>query len=93
MINGIHPLRPGANPYVQQGTTNPAAQQPARAATPEPAAAPQQSPIEGLSGDEQEMIQSLFPDNPRTTMRLYGPRGTDREVTARGIGGRLDLKA
>lgn len=93
MSNGIQPLRPGANPYIQTGNVAPSAQQRPQTEAVHNAAPAPQSRLEGLSGDESKMIQDLFPENTRTTMRLYGPRGNDHEVTARGVGGRLDLKA
>ena len=97
MSNGIQPLRPGgANPYLETQTKVNAQPQTARTSAPErPESAPatRLQQLQGLSEDEAEMIEKLFPENGPTSMRLYGPGGTGREITARGVGGRLDLSA
>ncbi|HEX7072027.1 MAG TPA: hypothetical protein VF190_14535 [Rhodothermales bacterium] len=99
MSNGIHPLRPGgANPYLQSThTARTADSRPdaERAAAATPAARPAPSTpaaLQGLSTDEAEMIESLFPEGP-TSLRLYGPHGGNQQITPRAVGGRLDLSA
>ena len=98
MSNGIQPLRPGgANPYLQSTQTARTADSRSDAERASAAAAARPAPsapasLQGLSTDEAEMIESLFPEGP-TSLRLYGPRGGNQRITPRAVGGRLDLSA
>jgi hypothetical protein len=98
MSNGIQPLRPGgANPYLQSTQTartaesRPDAERAAATAATRPTQTPTAA-LQGLSADEAEMIENLFPEGP-TSLRLYGPRGANQQITPRAVGGRLDLSA
>jgi hypothetical protein len=64
------------------------AQAPKQAATP----ARTTTPADGLSAEEQRMIEAAFPPRPALVLKLYGPGRQQHAVSPDALGSRLDLR-
>jgi hypothetical protein len=51
----------------------------------------QETPEEGLSAQEQRMIEEKFPEDPELSMRLYGQQRDARTVRGRAVGENIDV--
>ena len=82
----INPYRPTAPAGEVQGRPEVQQTGPVR-----PAEA-RQMQANGLSADEQQMIDRYFPSSPALTLRLYGADRSAQQVNPNALGSRLDLK-
>jgi len=46
----------------------------------------------GITTDEQQMVDRYFPGSDKLSLRLYGPDSGARDVTPDALGSRLDVR-